>query len=88
MPLTAGRAQRGLDDSILRRPRTAKYWVIALDPEYKWSIVGEPGRRYLWILSRTPTLDDALYRRLVTRVSYICYPKCVCQAKSATTMPD
>jgi lipocalin len=54
-------------------PFAAKYWVIALDPEYKWSIVGEPGRRYLWILSRTPTLDDALYRRLVARVRELGY---------------
>jgi len=51
----------------------AKYWVIALDPEYRWSIVGEPGRRYLWILSRKPAMDDALYQRLVTKVRELGY---------------
>jgi len=32
------------------------YWVLALDPQYRWVLVGEPDRRYLWVLSRTPTL--------------------------------
>jgi apolipoprotein D and lipocalin family protein len=45
----------------------ADYWVIALDPEYQWAIVGEPGRDYLWILSRTPDMSrtqlDALKAR-------------------------
>jgi len=32
------------------------YWVLELDPQYRWALVGEPDRRYLWVLSRTPTL--------------------------------
>ena len=38
------------------RPFWARCWVLAVDPEYQWSLVGEPKREYLWILSRTPTL--------------------------------
>jgi len=34
------------------------YWVIALAPDYRYAIVGEPSRSYVWVLSRTPTLDD------------------------------
>jgi apolipoprotein D and lipocalin family protein len=34
----------------------ADYWVIAIDPDYQWAMVGEPGRDYLWILARTPDL--------------------------------
>ena len=45
----------------------ADYWVIALDTEYQWAIVGEPGHDYLWILSRTPDMSrtqlDALKAR-------------------------
>lgn len=33
------------------------YWIMALDPEYRWVMVGAPNRSYLWILSRTPALD-------------------------------
>ena len=32
------------------------YWVIGLAPDYRYAVVGEPSRNYLWILSRTPTL--------------------------------
>lgn len=34
------------------------YWIINLDPEYRWVMVGAPNRSYLWILSRTPALDE------------------------------
>lgn len=33
------------------------YWIIDLDPQYRWVLVGAPSRDYLWILSRTPRLD-------------------------------
>ncbi|MDN4576325.1 lipocalin [Pandoraea cepalis] len=36
----------------------ANYWVIVLDDDYQFAAVGEPGREYLWVLSRTPTMDD------------------------------
>ena len=49
-------------------PFTGSYWVIALDPDYRWAIVGEPGRRYLWILSRTPALPDATIADLLARI--------------------
>lgn len=41
------------------------YWVIALAPDYQWSLVGSPDRRYLWILARTPKLGDDQVRRLL-----------------------
>jgi apolipoprotein D and lipocalin family protein len=34
----------------------APYWVIQLADDYRYAVVGEPSRQYLWILSRTPTL--------------------------------
>ena len=42
----------------------ADYWVIALDPGYQWAVVGDPDRKYLWILSRSPRMDAALFARL------------------------
>jgi apolipoprotein D and lipocalin family protein len=35
------------------------YWIIGLAPDYAWAVVGAPGRDYLWILARTPHLDEA-----------------------------
>ncbi|HTK00750.1 MAG TPA: lipocalin family protein [Bordetella sp.] len=40
-------------------PFTADYWIIGLAPDYSWSVVGSPGRKSLWILSRTPQLAPA-----------------------------
>lgn len=49
-------------------PFWGDYWIIDLDPSYRWAVVGVPSRKYLWILSRTPTMDDALYREIVGRL--------------------
>jgi apolipoprotein D and lipocalin family protein len=39
------------------------YRIIGLDPDYRWSVVGEPKREYLWILSRTPEMSEKDYSR-------------------------
>lgn len=46
-------------------PFHGDYWVIGLDPEYRWAVVGAPSRRMLWVLSRTTTMADADYARAV-----------------------
>jgi len=49
-------------------PFSGKYWVIDLEPEYKWAVVGDPSREYLWILSRSPEMDDETYEGIMTRL--------------------
>ncbi|HRP25550.1 lipocalin family protein [Thauera sp.] len=44
------------------------YWVIDLDPAYQLVAVSEPRREYLWVLSRTPAVDEQAYRRLLARL--------------------
>ena len=46
-------------------PFYGDYWVIGLDPDYRWAVVGAPGRDYLWILSRTPQMAPADYAAAV-----------------------
>lgn len=36
------------------------YWVLRVDPDYRTALVGEPDRRYLWLLHRDPRIDPAL----------------------------
>jgi apolipoprotein D and lipocalin family protein len=48
-------------------PFYGDYWVLALDPDYKTALVGEPSRRYAWILSRAPTLDEGRLQALLAR---------------------
>ena len=44
------------------------YWIIVLDDKYNYAAIGDPDRKYLWILSRTPELDDATYQSILRRV--------------------
>lgn len=35
------------------------YWILRLDDDYNTALVGEPGRKYLWLLHRAPEMDLA-----------------------------
>ena len=50
-------------------PFYGDYWVIDLDPQYRWAVVGEPRRKYLWILSRHPHMDAAEYAMITSRLA-------------------
>lgn len=43
------------------------YWILALDPNYRWVLVGHPSRDYLWILAREPRISESQYREIVAR---------------------
>lgn len=49
-------------------PKTwSDYWIIDLASDYSYAVVGDPKRDYLWILSRTPKMDDATYQAILRR---------------------
>ncbi|HWV39975.1 MAG TPA: lipocalin family protein [Vulgatibacter sp.] len=50
------------------RPFWGDYWIVDLGADYDYAVVGHPSRDYCWILSRTPTLDPALYDAIVRRL--------------------
>jgi apolipoprotein D and lipocalin family protein len=50
-------------------PFFAPYWILALDRDYEWVLVGTPDRKYLWILARTPQLPQAVYQHIVERAA-------------------
>ncbi len=54
--------------------REGNYWILDLDPNYTVAIVGTPDRRYLWILSRAPQLDEAIYQQLVAIAQQLGFP--------------
>src|SRR5512136_1562029 len=41
------------------------YWILYLDEGYQTVIVGTPDRKNLWIMARTPAIDEARYTELV-----------------------
>ena len=51
------------------RPFYGDYWILALDPDYRWALVGEPRRDYAWILARSPQLDDVTQEALLARAA-------------------
>ena len=42
------------------------YWILGLPADYRYVVVGEPSREYLWILSRTAQMSDADYQAAVS----------------------
>src|SRR5262249_38371425 len=54
-------------------PFYGDYWIIDLDQDYRYAVVGEPDRKYLWILSRSPEMDEATYKGLLNKISELGY---------------
>lgn len=54
-------------------PFYGDYWVLGLGPDYEWALVGEPSRRYLWVLSRTRQMDDETFAEIVGRLPGLGY---------------
>jgi apolipoprotein D and lipocalin family protein len=52
----------------------ADYWVVELDPDYRWAVVGGPDRKYLWVLSRTPGMERAQFEAIKARAARRGYP--------------
>jgi apolipoprotein D and lipocalin family protein len=48
-------------------PFTGDYWILELGKDYEYAVVGEESRKYLWILSRTPQMDETTYNDLLKR---------------------
>ncbi|PND39253.1 hypothetical protein C1O66_18110 [Paucibacter aquatile] len=56
-------------------PFYGNYWVLDLDPDYQQVLVGEPSRKYGWILSRTPQMDEAKLQALLDKAESLGYDK-------------
>ncbi len=39
-------------------PFYGDYWILDLDPEYRWALVGTPDRKYLWVISREARMPE------------------------------
>jgi apolipoprotein D and lipocalin family protein len=45
----------------------ADYWVVDLDPNYQWAVVGGPSRKYMWVLSRSPSMSRSVFDQIRQR---------------------
>jgi len=55
-------------------PFKVDYWVIDLAPDYSYVVVGHPDHKFLFIMSRKPTMDKKLYEELVAKCKSMGYP--------------
>lgn len=54
-------------------PFYGDYWIIDLGANYEYAVIGEPKRKYLWILSRTKTMEPELYKTILKKISEMDY---------------
>lgn len=46
-------------------PFRGNYWIIDVEEEYEYAVIGTPNRKYLWILSRTPSMHAEVLARIL-----------------------
>jgi apolipoprotein D and lipocalin family protein len=49
-------------------PFAGDYWIIDIGQDYEYAVIGHPDRKYLWILSRTPEMDENVYQSILARL--------------------
>ncbi len=69
-------------------PFYGDYWVLWLDPAYRQVLIGEPSRRYAWVLSRTPQLDVAELQALLARAAELGFDRAAFQRTPQTRPLD
>ena len=47
----------------------ADYLVLEVAPDYSWALVGHPHRKYGYVFSRQPQMNDALYQQLLGKLA-------------------
>jgi len=56
-------------------PFKGDYWIIDLADDYSWAVVSDPKLKTLWILSRTPKMDEVLYNSLIDKLVKVGFDK-------------
>lgn len=57
------------------RPFYGNYWILALDQEYQWVLIGEPSRTYGWVLARSPQMSEDNLNVILERAQSLGYDK-------------
>ncbi|MBC3882275.1 lipocalin family protein [Undibacterium sp. LX40W] len=55
------------------RPFYGNYWILDLDPNYQWVLVGEPSRKYGWVLSRNMKLEPEQWQQAMKTAEKLGY---------------
>lgn len=55
-------------------PFSGDYYVIAIDKDYKYALVGSPTRKFLWILAKEPTISEEVYEQYLSIAAQESFP--------------
>lgn len=50
-------------------PFNGNYWIIDLDKDYRYALVGDPSLKYLWILCREKKMEEPTYNMLLKKAT-------------------
>lgn len=50
-------------------PFKGDYWILDVGENYQYAVVGEPSRENLWILSRSPSIDQQVLKNIIEKVN-------------------
>ncbi len=53
----------------LFKPFWSKYLIVYLDDEYRYTAIGVPNRKFVWIMSRTPEMPDEAYAAVIKKLA-------------------
>jgi apolipoprotein D and lipocalin family protein len=68
------------------RPFYGDYWVLALDPDYQWALVGVPSRELAWVLARKPAVDAAVLDGILAKAAALGFDRAAFK-KTPQTQP-
>jgi apolipoprotein D and lipocalin family protein len=51
----------------------ADYFIMDIDPDYQWALIGSKADKYLWILSRVPQMEDITYNKILDKARDLGY---------------
>lgn len=60
--------------AFIPRAREGNYFIVWLAPDYSAAAVGTPNRKYLWLLSRTPTLSPGKFKLMTEHCRTLGFP--------------
>jgi len=52
---------------------SSDYWIVDLDPDYRWAAVGNAKHDQLWVISRERALDAKIYGEILGRAKALGY---------------
>lgn len=50
-------------------PFKGDYWILDIGEDYQYAVVGEPSRENLWILSRSPRIDQQVLQNIIEKAN-------------------